>query len=72
MHTPRRGSDGYADCFARARVKLESWMRGEPLDVVNLAEDLTQLPDNVCRTLLLGLPAPLSQAVLSSVQEQRR
>ena len=26
-------TDGYADSFARARVKLESWMRGHPLDV---------------------------------------
>lgn len=63
--------DGYGECFARARGKLESWMRGDPLDVGLLAEDLKRLPDNVCQTLLRGLPAQLSHEVLTVVAERR-
>lgn len=63
--------DGYAECFTRARVKLESWMRGDPLDVSELADDLKRLPDNVCQTLLCGLPQHLSREVLSTVERLR-
>lgn len=65
-------NDGYAECFARARVKLESWMRGDPLDVSLLADDLKRLPDNVCHTLLLGLPKQLSSEVLTTVAQRRQ
>lgn len=65
-------SDGYAECFSRARGKLESWMRGDPLDVSQLADDLTRLPDNVCQTLLAALPRQLSSEVLTTVAERRR
>ena len=63
--------DGYGDCFARARGRLESWMRGHPLDVALLAEDLQRLPDNVCQTLLRGLPPQLSSEVLQTVAQRR-
>lgn len=65
-------SDGYALCFSRARRKLECWMRGDPLDVAGLAQDLFRLPDNVCRTLVQGLPRELSQQVMRTVAELRR
>lgn len=63
--------DGYAECFTRARVKLEGYMRGHALDVSQLADDLKRLPDNVCQTLLCGLPRQLSNEVLAAVRELR-
>lgn len=72
QRTPSRCSDGYAECFARARVKLECWMRGDTLDVDELAQDLRKLPDTVCVTLMHGLPKQLSCEVLETVHALRQ
>lgn len=63
--------DEYAEGFTRARMRLERWMRGDPLDVSALASDLKRLPDNVCQTLLRGLPRQLSNEVLAAVRQLR-
>jgi hypothetical protein len=69
--SPSKCTDGYAESFARARGKLESWMRGDTLDVDDLAQDLRTLPDCVCVTLMYGLPRQLSNEVLETVQALR-
>jgi hypothetical protein len=61
-------SGGYGASFGKARACLESWMRGDPLDVDALVDALRPLPQNVCRTLLRGLPREQRDDVMARLQ----